>query len=691
LAPFLSQPPYNYHVRTVGQVLGQGGLYPNNGDITSLAKQLEAATEKLGVAKVDVIAHSMGGLVTRRYMTSNLYPSNIRNFIMLGTPNAGAPIAASPVTNLARFFGLIRGDDPKDTGRYQMHPRSTFLTHLNANFLTQGATINAIAGTKLNPVVLLASPSYLFRVTDSIVPRSSVRLAGLNCYSTPVTHSPQLGITYTNHQDTIDALVSILEGRPRLLPSCPESFSAAEQNTVQSTVIHGTITSQQVLTLKTLPLNKPFTGMLNWTSAQGQLALEFISPQGVSINVSSYQNVLNVSYSTTTLEDQTYEAFVFEQPSPGLWTIKVHAPSITAPTGFSFTLFAESTISLEVTTDKSSYKPLDPLLLTAQLLNNSVPVLNARVTAFITKPDTTIAQLQMFDDGLHNDGAPNDGVYGNQFTGTSLEGTYPILVRVPLEDAFVIEESALAFVERLPDLDVQASNVQITPGQLTLGQNATINIAATIRNIGDKEAQNVTVYFYDGDPAEYGEELGNVSYSSVPVNGVIQPSTSFLHIAASDPTLEISGTANLTATINISVADHALRSHDIYVLAELDGLEANTTNNLVHKQVGFGAVPYVVALSLGNAGIPLGDGRVIPLSYDGIFEISLYYPLVLGLAASQGVLDDEGKATATWTIPNIPLLVGLPFHVGFVTLDTTQQFPGLIYSISAEEPIVIQP
>ncbi|MBI1972940.1 alpha/beta fold hydrolase, partial [Candidatus Woesearchaeota archaeon] len=144
LASLLSQPPYNYHVHTVGQVLGQGGLYPNNGDITSLAKQLEAATEKLGSAKVDVIAHSMGGLVTRHYMTSHFYPSNIRNFIMLGTPNAGAPIAASPVTNLARFFGLIRGDDPKDTGRYQMHPRSTFLTHLNANFLTQGATINAI-------------------------------------------------------------------------------------------------------------------------------------------------------------------------------------------------------------------------------------------------------------------------------------------------------------------------------------------------------------------------------------------------------------------------------------------------------------------------------------------------------------------------------------------------------------------
>jgi hypothetical protein len=41
--------------------------------------------------KVDIIAHSMGGLVVRAYIQSDAYENDIRRFIMLGTPNEGYP------------------------------------------------------------------------------------------------------------------------------------------------------------------------------------------------------------------------------------------------------------------------------------------------------------------------------------------------------------------------------------------------------------------------------------------------------------------------------------------------------------------------------------------------------------------------------------------------------------------------
>ena len=46
-----------------------------------------------GFSKVDIIAHSMGGLVTRAYIQSNKYQNDIRNFVMVGTPNKGAAVA----------------------------------------------------------------------------------------------------------------------------------------------------------------------------------------------------------------------------------------------------------------------------------------------------------------------------------------------------------------------------------------------------------------------------------------------------------------------------------------------------------------------------------------------------------------------------------------------------------------------
>jgi hypothetical protein len=43
--------------------------------------------------KVNVIAHSMGGLLTRTYIQSSSYDNDIENFTMVGTPNKGASIA----------------------------------------------------------------------------------------------------------------------------------------------------------------------------------------------------------------------------------------------------------------------------------------------------------------------------------------------------------------------------------------------------------------------------------------------------------------------------------------------------------------------------------------------------------------------------------------------------------------------
>lgn len=41
--------------------------------------------------KVDIVAHSMGGLLTREYIKSENYQGDIDQLVMLGTPNAGAP------------------------------------------------------------------------------------------------------------------------------------------------------------------------------------------------------------------------------------------------------------------------------------------------------------------------------------------------------------------------------------------------------------------------------------------------------------------------------------------------------------------------------------------------------------------------------------------------------------------------
>lgn len=48
--------------------------------------------KNMGVEKINIVAHSKGGLDTRIYLTNNITNDAVANFIMIGTPNKGSPV-----------------------------------------------------------------------------------------------------------------------------------------------------------------------------------------------------------------------------------------------------------------------------------------------------------------------------------------------------------------------------------------------------------------------------------------------------------------------------------------------------------------------------------------------------------------------------------------------------------------------
>ena len=80
-----------------------------------LAKEIEAIRMNEGVDKVDIVAHSMGGLISRAYIESSdfddglvTYHNDVRKLVMLGTPNWGL--------DLDRLINMVRYplQDPLD-------------------------------------------------------------------------------------------------------------------------------------------------------------------------------------------------------------------------------------------------------------------------------------------------------------------------------------------------------------------------------------------------------------------------------------------------------------------------------------------------------------------------------------------------------------------------------------------------
>ncbi len=98
---------------------------------------------------------------------------------------------------------------------------------------------------------------------------------------------------------------------------------------------------------------------------------------------------------------------------------------------------------------------------------------------------------------------------------------------------------------------------------------------------------------------------------------------------------------------------------------------------------------YILAMALGDIpGIPLLDGRTIPLNPDFVFYSMLYYPTLLGYTNSFGTLNSQGQANVTWNVPYLPNAVGITVYVSYVTYNGSVP-GGLIPSIALALPVVI--
>lgn len=157
LAPVLAALNHNVWIMT----------YPNDQPVKESAvffnQQLQLLKQK-GIREVTVIAHSMGGLVSREVLThpdsqcnnSKCHRSHIRELIMVGTPNHGSELArfrtfAEIREQTSRF---IEGDahwldwiaDGAGEAGIDLLPESRFLQELNQRPLPENTDFFIIAG-----------------------------------------------------------------------------------------------------------------------------------------------------------------------------------------------------------------------------------------------------------------------------------------------------------------------------------------------------------------------------------------------------------------------------------------------------------------------------------------------------------------------------------------------------------------
>lgn len=655
-------------------------------------------------SKVDLVTHSMGGLVARWYIQQSNYENDVRKLIMLGTPNHGADILKTlafllkvgsalyqaALTNLGLILGgvTIVGLGPAG---FEMIPNSPILNLLNCGvILPCPSNIDIIslfvpyytaAGNKfMNFTSPLAGPIFAFFPLvvndphDGFVKIRSVKLDYVPLYIFPVNH------TDLHEVNEIYSLVKDI-----LLDKNLEYVIAQENDTITVylyTITNGALNPGESVSYLVNIDNS--TSQISFTSlwTNGTTSLSLINPNSEIIN----SNTVNPNVSYFIDQAGLIENFFIQAPMSGVWIVNINATDILNQEEYLLFVVGNTTLSLKASVNPSIVGPVQSVIINASLSDVNNLVINSGVSAEIFKPDNSTETINLYDDGMHYDGLANDGVYSNIYNNTDQFGLYLVHINASgsYNNGFLRADTTSFFVELFPDLEVRGSDISLNPNILIPGQNQTVSVSAIIQNIGQADANNVDIEFYDGNPMNNGVMFAN-STINVPVNSSSVVTAQFDYIFNPNPSLEIGQSSDASPPVfDILLADKSFKSHDIYAIISSfsDFIELNYSNNIAHKKINFQDTGYILAMSLGTSpGIQLSDGRVIPLNFDDLFLLSFFYPNFIGLQNSQGIFNENGEATATWTIPNFAPS-GLTLYFAFITINPNLLMPQAILSIS---------
>ncbi len=165
-----------------------------------LSKKVEEMLSRYHVRKIDIIAHSFGGLVSRYYIEELDGDKNVDNLIMIATPNHGSPLAdiLTGVTEkeecllraVLSFFSYFRADRNWDSSKDLRTENNNYnLFLLNFRFRSEEVETKyfTIAGTDHYPFDF--SSAILEGPDDGVVQVDSVKLNGVPLYCVELNHS----------------------------------------------------------------------------------------------------------------------------------------------------------------------------------------------------------------------------------------------------------------------------------------------------------------------------------------------------------------------------------------------------------------------------------------------------------------------------------------------------------------------
>lgn len=390
-----------------------------------LREYILGVLEITGAQKVDLLAHSMGGLISRYYI-ARVMEDEVAQLIMLGSPMAGTECANLPAA--LNFY----------------HPAALEIQPLYVNGIfnqqithRKGVPFYAIAGVPIQEAI--QSPCTPVP-TDLAVSLESVRAIPLILSKTPVLHTE----LNTSEQVFREEVLPLLQTPAGEFPG-PQPDPAVDNTPVEplqfSRVFTGHIDpgGQELVVV---PIEEGIT-LASFALYDSSRSLETVV-QGASGNVIEVTTEAN---GLVRVEDPSmllYLGYGFNNPNPGEWRITLQATGETPPEGADYALMAVFHGGAELHARTSVLLPEQdqPLQITAELASDIPGLGITEARANVRLPDESEEEILLEVSGNRASGEWTPHLPGLSYIQVFVEANGP--------EEQIIDRTAFLVVETQP-------------------------------------------------------------------------------------------------------------------------------------------------------------------------------------------------------------------------------------------------
>ena len=389
-----------------------------------LGKQIKFTQESMNAWHVDLVAHSMGGLISRFYIHSFMPTDSpdgrpyVTHLVMLGTPNEGSPcadLADGLLDPLGKRVEALKQLEPGEVAKF--NSQTTNRKGVKFSILV-GVFTTRTCGTGVPGDIVVPVPSAEWQVEErGYVGRIHTGLTGQRDFEFwvkphlalgPKKASAAAGVAENNVPEFVSAPI-----RESLLASV-DPLPLLGQTSTQYAAPH-------VVQSKNLPLKAGESAELS-VSAAANVAngVTFLSSQNVTVSlVDGGGETIQKIEAGSPESAEMFKSFDLGGKS-GNFTLRFENTGERDESVFAAVWTSTNTLNLEFVGIQN--QPDGTVKLQAKLTNNGTPVRAAAVTV---KADQQNTESVLFDDGKHGDGEANDGIYGG-VTGKLPDGEHLI-------------------------------------------------------------------------------------------------------------------------------------------------------------------------------------------------------------------------------------------------------------------------